>query len=235
MAPHFKQIFKPQIQTGQRRRRIAPVDYGDRPEGRDNWKPAPSVYAKIDDSPGPRDTCKPPDDTRPQFAKIAKGPYLDDKRFYIDNRRPAPSKPLSPAAKRLLADYHRRRAFETAIANGSPVEWAGKELLRCGKTRAYEIEKELTDGAYWWFVHKFVEGLVNGTIGEGRRTERSDLADNFYVELAGGLGRWEQLRVTGGGRHKLLVKEVLTDMNIVDREVTGYGIVSRGFYERKDG
>lgn len=192
--------------------------------------------ASLDDSSEdwPLHDCKPRNDTQPPMAKRPKGPYLDPKRFFVDGRRPVPVKPISKSAIDLLEDYHRRRAFEEAIDAGAPVEFAGRALLRVNRTQAFNIQKSMPDGAYAWFEMEFAFRLARGKIAEGRATERCPLADHFYIELSGGIRVWNSLRLTGGGRRKIMVKEELTEMDISLRESTSYGIWSRAFHNWKE-
>jgi hypothetical protein len=236
MAPHFKQIIKVQETEGKKRRRISPVDYGDEPEKRDNWTTAPSVSVEIDGPEDwPRDTCEPRHDLRPPAAKLSKGPYIDPTLWCVDDRRPVTVKPISKAAIDLLGKYHRRRAFWQAISHGAPVEFAGKELLRVGKTEAYKTLKEMPHGPHFWFKEQFVKCLGNRTIDEGRVVERGPIADNFYVELAGGLLYWDSLVSTLGGQHKIIVKDALADKkDPAAREVMSYAMCSRAFQKWKE-
>jgi hypothetical protein len=182
----------------------------------------------------PLHDCKPRNDTSPPMAKRPKGPYLDPNRFFVDGQRPIPIKPISKAAIDLLGDYLRRRAFEEAINDGAPVDFAGRALLGLSRTQTFNIQKSMPDGAYAWFEREHAFLLARGKIGQGRATERCQLADHFYIELSGGIQVWNSLRLTGGGLRKIIVKDELPDKDISLRESTSYGIWSRAFHNWKE-
>jgi hypothetical protein len=227
---------KQQVKNGSRQRRAPDTSEGiDRP---DNWKATTTTHVELyGPEEWPRDTCKPPSDTRPLSAKCSKGFHLDNNRFYTDHRRPVPQKPITKGAIKLLAEYQRRRAFMAAIANGAPIDWAGDVFLRVGKSRAHEIHNEMAlvgPSPYEWFIQRFIEGLASKTIGEGRATEQSALANCLYIELAGGQAGWNHIRMKSGGRHKIVLKELRETMDVIDREVNDYGIYSLAFQKGED-
>jgi hypothetical protein len=179
-------------------------------------------------------SCEPPRDTRPPSAKIAKKPHLDANRFYVDDHRPVIQKKIAQTALEALEDYLQRRAFVQAVDNGATVEFAGKAHLGLNKSQSCEILKSMPDGPYLWFVRKVIDGLGSRKISGGRAVERSQMADYFYLEFAGGPHVWDSLRFTHGGRHKIMVKDELTEKDIITREVTNYGIFSRAFHNWKE-
>jgi hypothetical protein len=209
----FRQVFKGQ-DVGQKR-----------------WKTG-GGETEILDGPEdwPKDTCKPTHVTSPPNARRPKGSYLDSRRFYAESRKAPDQKPITKTSIKLLVDFHKRRAFLQAIANGAPVEWSGKELLGKVRSDSYQIRKEMPDGAHDWFVGKFLEGLGSRKILEGAATERSDIADNFFTELAGGKKVWDSLRYDHGARAKVMVREQLRDYDVVVKQVASYGIFSHAFY-----
>jgi hypothetical protein len=204
-------------------------------EGKKRWKIGGGETEELDGpDEWPRHDCRPKNDTQPPAAKLAKGQYIDRNRYYVDHGRQFPAKPIAPAALKLLGEFHRRRAFEEAVRNGAPIEFAGKVLLKVAKTRAHKIHNEMSDGAHAWFVGEFIKKLGNHSIGYAREVERSGEADNFYIELSGSIGTWNFLRANGAGRHKTMVREATADKDVVLKEVATYGIHSRAFHNWGD-
>jgi hypothetical protein len=186
--------------------------------------------AQVDDDDNVRSSCKPPSNTQPPSAKMAKGPWLDGGRFVTSIRPPVPQKRLSDKAIKLLGDYHRRRAFWVAVEeHGASIEFAGKELLGVEKRRAYDIYNEMPDGPLIWFAQEFARHLSKGTISQGRATEPSPIAEHFFCQLAGGRLAFDQLRHRLGGRRKTVAEEVLSDMDLASREAMAYGIWAQYF------
>jgi hypothetical protein len=106
----------------------------------------------------------------------------------VEGRRPVPQKPLTAAAATLLELYYRLNTFVTAIEEKAPVEWAGVRILGVQKARAYTIQREISAhaGLEAWFCHKALDGMRRGRIRRGRETRPSQLADAFFIALAGG-------------------------------------------------
>ena len=160
---------------------------------------------------------------------------MDVNRFYVDHGRPVTQKPITKYALDLLADYMQRRAFMEAVESGATCEFAGNAFLGLGKSASCKIPKSMPDGPYWWFARKVIEGIGSRKILAAREVERSQMADFFYMEFAGGQRAWESLMATHGGRHKIVLKEERerNDKQIITLEVTDYGIRSRAFYNWK--
>src|SRR5215468_11207474 len=70
-----------------------------------------------------------------------------------DSRPLLAQKPLTAAAGDLLREFIRRDTFHHATEYGFPVAWAGEEVMKVRKKRAYEILREIVHcgGAERWF------------------------------------------------------------------------------------
>ena len=69
-----------------------------------------------------------------------------------------------------------------------PSSGPAERILGVRKARAYEIQREIAEhgGLDAWFCQKVLEGISAGRIGRGRETLPSQLADAFFIALAGG-------------------------------------------------
>jgi hypothetical protein len=131
----------------------------------------------------------PRSDIRPPAARQPKGPYPSVPETVVDPRPPVPEKPLTASALALLELYYRLNTFLTAIEEKAPIEWVAKRILGVRKRRAYAILREIDEHADLeaWFRQKVLVSMGRGRIGRGRQTQRSQLADAFFIALAGGV------------------------------------------------
>jgi hypothetical protein len=137
----------------------------------------------------------------------------------------------------LLADYFRRDGFWSAVRDrGVPVEWAGNELMGTKKRRSYEIYEELerTYGPLKWFRTQALDGMTKGSIGRGRATKRSNLADAFFVGLAGGAAGINSLKTEFEGMDTLEFRELETKNDPVRMEILRYLVHSHNLWSDCD-
>jgi hypothetical protein len=169
-------------------------------------------------------TCAPTTDTRPPSSKYPKGSYLSAPRIIEDTRSSVEQRPLTKAAEKLLADYYRRTAFNDAVREGAPVEWAGEHILRVKKVRAHEILNELVahGGAWEWFIHSALQMMSEGKIGRGRETLKSRLATAFFTTLAGGERGLTYIRAQLGCKEKISLDQVRRHQHEDYAEVIDY-------------
>jgi hypothetical protein len=184
-------------------------------------------------------TIRPNSNCQPLSARIPKGSYVDDGVLWIDDLPEKRRKPITLAAKKLLGDYQRRMAFWRAVKEmGTPIEFAGRELLGLTRGRADEILKEMPHGPLFWFYLQFVEGLAKRSILGARETLRSNVADAFYRELAGGRNGLGSLRETMGCQSVIRLREVLKnpfyDKDIVGMEIICYSVHAGLFPTQED-
>jgi hypothetical protein len=184
-------------------------------------------------------TIRPNSNWQPPSARLPKGSYVDDGVLFIDDLPEKRRKPITPAAEKLLGDYQRRVAFWRAVEEmGAPIEFAGRELLNVEKTRANEIRQEMPYGPLAWFYLQFVDGLAAGRILGARETKRSNVADAFYRELAGGRDGLDALRVNLGCqsviRLKDAIKKTFEDEDIVGMQIICYAIFANLFPKQED-
>jgi hypothetical protein len=175
--PQYRQIIRAKASPGQKRRRTTGGGFKEI-QGPNTVKP---ILPDPHPAPG-----------------YPKGDPLEPPRMIRDERPPIEQRPLTSAAERLLADYLARVAFQIAITQGASVEWAGKECLGVKKTRAHAIANEMRDRPLEWFRRKALEGMQDESIGRGRETEKSPLADCFFSILSGGQQGIDYYKVSFG-------------------------------------
>jgi hypothetical protein len=155
---------------------------------------------------------------------------FDGSTAVIDHRPEIRQKPLTRAAIKLLEAYMARETFWWAIhAMLFPVEWSGRTYLRVGKTRAFEVLRELEefDSPHAWFRGRALLGMSEGEIGRGRETQGSPLADSFFVALAGGQSEIGTLRCQVSSQRSVDVREIHRGQSEIEREITDYAVYSR--------
>jgi hypothetical protein len=142
-----------------------------------------------------------------------------------DSGAPSGRKALSQTAENPLAEACRRYAFMVACNARVPVEWAGNELLKVGKVRAFEIRRELKavdDDPAEWFRRRAMEYMKSGKIARGRDTARSPLADAFFCLLVGGSIR--KLRIRAGRQTTAKLADLNAGLDEYEVEANKYAV-----------
>jgi hypothetical protein len=155
-----------------------------------------------------------------------KGPVVSPHIQYEESfRRPA-TKPITKAAINLLDDYLRRRSFWEAVKlSHIPLEMAAWAHLRVKERRGQEVLAELDrfGSPLRWFQDQVAAKVNAGTIGTAPEVEPSPEADAFYLSLAGGPARLEDLQVKSLGlRSQVWVGEFAVRPRYPDDEVILY-------------
>jgi hypothetical protein len=166
--------------------------------------------------------------TAPAHARLPKGDYIDPGRKVVDRRPTIDQKPLSKCAEKLVVEYIKRLSFWTAIKEGFPVEWSGRQFLGVGKSRSHAILEELGGGPWEWFSAKVAECMRSGKIGRGRATQRSSVADGFFTALVGKNGLAD-LRAQFGSRATIAIDEVHRQRDEIEKEVVDYMVYANFF------
>jgi hypothetical protein len=127
----------------------------------------------------------------------------------------------------LLEEYLKRRIFWEATESRVPVEWAGNRLLGVKKVRAYEIIKELEecDGPCYWFRETVLQQMRKGKLPRGRETQKSKMADAFFLALAG--DDFDYLKPELGCNPKVDLEELRRNHEEIDREILDYVVYSQ--------
>jgi hypothetical protein len=168
--------------------------------------------------------CEPENDSRPEIAKIEKGPYIDPKNPY-EYPGETPQFPLTLKAVSLLSQHIRQawvwRAVKTLYMD---LEFAANTLLGVQKPRAKQVLNELDrdGGPHGWLRAKFVEAIKDGSIRPGIETEPSKIADLLFSELAGGWDEVAIIRQRLGPESRVQLKEATKGMRQVDSHVALY-------------
>jgi hypothetical protein len=180
-------------------------------------------------------TLAPKTPSAPAAAKIPKGPVFDVKCTFIIRGDNVGTKPLTPFAEKLLLRYISYAQFFQAVQDGASIEWAGKHILKKGKTATYDVLDEISPSPLLWFRIRFIEGLRLGKIFGGRETAKSPTADLFFTRLADGdQGLVDIVVMIGGYRMKVDLDNIPWGKQTVPSEIAYYAAHSGLFLRRAD-
>jgi hypothetical protein len=140
--------------------------------------------------------------------------------------------PISERAKDLLRDLLKREAFWRDVEQkGVPPGFAGEaHFPELKRRRVQEIHKELVDaGSPWeWFSRRVMEDIRAGRIAGGLATRRCQIADQFFLHLAGGNEAvYRSLQAKAFGGHGLgRVATSYEGLSDLECEILNYTVVN---------
>jgi hypothetical protein len=164
-------------------------------------------------------------------SKNFRGPYTPERYLVAAALVKLKREPLNEHAKELFANFLQREAFWRAIEEDLiPVGFAGETFLGVKKRRAELILNELEEAGSPrdWLLVKAVEGFKSGKIARGRATLECQIANRFFLLLAGDEGGLEALfaREFGGTEVGHVGVEYAT-LNAFEQEIIEYFICSK--------
>jgi hypothetical protein len=163
--------------------------------------------------------------------KNFRGPYTAQRYLIAPALVKLKREPLNEHAKELLASFLQREAFWRAIEEDMiPVGFAGETFLGVKKRRAEQILNELEEAGspLDWLLVKAVEGFKSGKIARGRATLECQLANRFFLLLAGDeTGVAALLAREFGGTEVGHVGVKYTSLDDFEQEIVEYFICSK--------
>jgi hypothetical protein len=188
---------------------------------------------------------------RGHLRERTNAPPLDmsGKRLVVMDRRRPTQGPLKPNAYHLLGEYHRLAQFWRAIVETkAPPPVAGEWCLGLkpkASSQAYAKRNALLQfdphpvdpGAapLRWFRQAVLDAMALSPksarhVRPGRETERSPVADSFFLTLARGVGYVEKICLRHGADTELERFEI-DDESPIHAEVNDYLFHSGAFYD----